>query len=351
MISRVPVRSALFVLCAAAGLTAACQRTPVTPPPSADAWAVVDGREIKKDAVEKAYRRTAQLTPTPSDEEALTGKLAVLNEFIIQDILLARAGALKVEVTDAELDTAYNEGRKDIPEEAFQQELTRRNLTVADMRDGLRRDLMIQKLMEREVSAKVAVSDQEITDFFNANRAQFERNEDAYHIAQIVVTPGRDTQVNNRSGDDAATPQQAAQKAQMLMERLKSGTSFGDLAADFSEDPQTAPRGGDLGFVPISALKQAPAQLRDAVLKAEPGTVTNVSQGGAHTLVLLVAKETAGPRDATMPDVRQRITDELKGRKEQLLRAAYLGAIRNDAVVVNHLAKKVMDGQGKLPAS
>lgn len=42
----------------------------------------------------------------------------------------------------------------------------------------------------------------------------------------------------------------------MLMERLKQGAQFGDLAADFSEDPQSAPRGGDLGFMPVSALKQ-----------------------------------------------------------------------------------------------
>ena len=41
------------------------------------------------------------------------------------------------------------------------------------------------------------------------------------------------------------------------MERLKAGASFGDLARDFSEDPESAPRGGDLGLVPLSAVKQA----------------------------------------------------------------------------------------------
>jgi hypothetical protein len=40
----------------------------------------------------------------------------------------------------------------------------------------------------------------------------------------------------------------------------------------------------------------------------------------------------------------------LKNRKEQLIRAAYLSALRNDAVVVNVLAKKVIDSQGKMPA-
>ena len=57
------------------------------------------------------------------------------------------------------------------------------------MRDGLRRDLLAQKVIEHEVVAKVTVTDQDVTDFFNANRAQFNRKEDAYHIAQIAVTP------------------------------------------------------------------------------------------------------------------------------------------------------------------
>ena len=199
--------AALLFLFALAGLAGACRSTPAAPPPvSAEAWAVVDGREIRRDEVEKAYRRTAPLSPVPSDDEALTAKLTLLNELIIQDILVAKARELKIELTDAELDQAFADGRKDIPEDQFQQELTRRNLTAADMREGLRADLLAQKVLEREVVSKITVTDQDVTEFFNANRAQFSRTEDAYHIAQIVVTPVREPQVVNRSGNDAATP-------------------------------------------------------------------------------------------------------------------------------------------------
>ncbi len=347
----VEMKPLLFVLTAAV-LAGACRSTtPATsaPPSSPDVWAVVNGAEVRRDAIEKTYRRGAQLTPPPSDDEAMTAKLALLNEFIVQELLLAKARDLNVAVTDEELDAAYNEGRRDIPEEDFQQELKNRNLTAADMRDGLRRDMTVEKLLEQEVSSKITVAEQDVTEFFNANREQFNRPEDAYHIAQIVVTPTRDPQVANRTGNDAATPQEATAKAQMLMERLKAGDAFDELAASFSEDPQTAPRGGNLGFVPVSALRQAPSALRDAVLKATPGTVTMVSQGGAHTIVLLIAKEPAGQRDLTSPEVREGITNTLRGRREQLLRAAYLSALRNDAVVVNHLANQLVSAQGTLP--
>lgn len=342
--------TALLLVFATAALAGACRSTPSAPPVSADAWAVVNGREIKRDEVEKAYRRTAQVEPVPSEDEAMAAKLALLNEFIVQELLLGKAPALKIALTDAELDKAYADARKDIPEEAFQQELTRRNLTAADMREGLRRDMLVQKVLEQEVVSKVSVSDQDITDFFNANRAQFNRPEEAYRIAQIAITPVPDPEIANRTGDDAKTPQEATQKAQMLMERLKQGAQFGDLAADFSEDPQSAPRGGDLGFMPVSALKQAPPALRDAVLKSKPGTVTTVSNNGAHTLVLVIAHEPAGQRDLGTPQVREAITQTLRGRREQVLRAAYLSAIRNDADVVNLLAARLVESQGKVPS-
>ena len=138
--------------------------------------------------------------------------------------------------------------------------------------------------------SKVTVSDQQVTDFFNANRAQFNLPEDALHLAQIIVTPVRDQQIANRTGDDATTPQAAAMKVKMLMDRLQSGTPFGDLARDFSEDPESAPRGGDLGLVPMSAINQAAPALRDTVLKLEPGRARLVSGGGAHTIVFVVAR-------------------------------------------------------------
>ena len=352
---RLPLASrhhALIVAFALTVLTGACRSTPATPAASADAWAVVNGREIKRDDVEKAYRRTAQENAPQSEEEVTTAKLGILNELIVQELLIAKARELKIEVPDTDVDKAFEEGKKSITPEAFEKSLTARNLTTADMREALRRDIIAQKVVEREVTAKVTVTDQEVTDFFNANKAQFNRAEDAYHIAQIAVTPVAEAEVANRSGDDARTPQEAATKTQMLMERLKAGVAFGDLAADFSEDPQSAPRGGDLGFIPLSRLQQAPPALRDAVLKSEPGSVRVVSNNGAHTVVLFVAKETAGQKDPSMPAVKDAITGALRGRREQLLRAAYLTAIRNDAVVNNVLSKRLVELQGKaLPAA
>jgi peptidyl-prolyl cis-trans isomerase SurA len=219
------------------------------------------------------------------------------------------------------------------------------------MREGLRRELIAQKVITQEVGSKVTVADQEVVDSFNANRAQFNVAEESYRLAQIVVTPVRDPQIANATGDDATTPQQAAAKVQMLMERLKGGASFRDLAASYSEDPQSAQRGGDLGLVPISRLNQAPPPLRNAVIGKEPGAVNVAASGnGAYTMVLVVSHEIAGQRDLSTPGVRDGITESLRTRKEQLLRAAYLTAARSDAKVVNYFARRLVESKGAPPS-
>jgi peptidyl-prolyl cis-trans isomerase SurA len=315
---------------------------------SPDTWATVDGRSITREDVDKAFRQSQDPAARLSAEEAMTLKLSMLNEMIVQDILLAKAGAIKIEVPASELDAAYAERKKNMSDADFEGELKKRNLSVADMREALRRELMTKKLLDQEVVAKVAVTDQEVNDFFNANKAQFSIAEESYRLGQIVITPDRSQQQTNRTGNDAATPEEAAFKVRMVMERLKAGALFTDVAMDYSEDPESAQRGGDLGLVPISALNRAPEPLRKAVIGKAPGTVNVATTGGVHTIVLVVAHEQAGQRDLTTAGVKDGITSTLKARKEQLLRTAYLSAARGDADVVNHQARRVVESQGKV---
>lgn len=328
-------------------LAAACTSasTPAPAPVPSDTWATVDGKAISRAQVEKAFLRSGDGQPV-GEEEAMAAKLGILDQMILEELLVARAPGLKLEVPAAELDTAFNEAKGNMPDAAFKEELTKRNLTEAEMRESLRRQLLANKVAEQETTKAVTVTDQEVSDFFNANRAQFNLPEEAYRLAQIVVTPVREPQIANRTGDDAATPQAAQAKVQMLLERLKGGAPFGDLARDFSEDPESAQRGGDLGLVPLSAIKQAPPALRNATLSAAVGTARVAADGGAFTIVYVAAKEAAGQRELTTPGVKEQITAALKGRREQLLRAAYLTSLRDDADIVNYQARRVVQAKG-----
>ena len=316
-----------------------------------DVWAVVNGKEIKREEVDKYYR--TQVNPEgqePALEESLSKKLNVLDELIYNEILLEKAKKLNLEASDGEVEDKFTEMKSPYTEDEFQRRLSDQAMTVEDLKFQLRRQLSIQKLLNREVVAKITITDQDVTDFYNANKAQFNVAEPQYHIAQIVVTPRKEQQIRNRKNDDATNEAEAQRKVKMLMDRLNSGADFAQLAMDYSEDLNTAGTGGDLGYVPESALNQSDPALKKVVVGMKPGQVSPPIQlKEGYRILKLITRESPGLRGISDPQVQQTIRDTLRNRKEQLLRLAYLAIARDGARVTNFLAERVIEAAGKLP--
>jgi peptidyl-prolyl cis-trans isomerase SurA len=323
--------------------------------PSPDVWATVNGHDIKQAEVEKYYRSSATSdNPSPSQEEALSLKLNVLDELINNEILMELAQKQSMVATDGEVEDKFTESKSPYTEEEFQRQLRDRGLTVDDFKQEIRRGLTIQKLYNREVAAKITVTDQDIADYFNQNRAQFNVSETQYKLAQILVTPRKDPQISNRKNDDATTDAEAKRKAAALLEKLNAGADFATLAIDYSEDPTSARNGGDVGYVPESALDKPPVDpaLKKAVMSLKPGQISGVIslKDGSYNIIKLIAREGTGQRDLSDPQVMQLIRDTLHNRKDQLLRAAFLTVVRGNAKISNYLAQQIMESGGKLPA-
>jgi len=318
---------------------------------SPDVWALVNGKEIKREDVDKYYRtRVNPEGQQPSQEEVLSLKLNVLDELINNEILLERAKKLNLEASDGEVEDKFTEMKSPYTEEEFQRQLKDRGLSVDDLKKGLKRQLSTEKLMNREVVAKISITDQEVTDFYAGNKPQFNVAEPQYRIAQIVVTPRKEPQIRNRKNDDATTDAEAQRKMKMLVDRLNSGADFAQLAIDYSEDMNSAATGGDLGYVPESALNQSDPALKKMVVGMKPGQVSPVlSLKDRYVILKLVTRESPGQRNISDPQVQQTIRDTLRNRKEQLLRSAYLAVARDEARVRNFLAEQVVEAAGKLP--
>lgn len=335
---------ALAVVCVAGN---ACHREQA---PGPGVWAVVDGTDIHREEVEKYYRtRVNPQGPPPSQEEALTLELNILDELVNNQILLERATKLNLIATDGEVEDKFTASKSPFTEEEFQRKLKETGLTVDDLKRDLRQQLSVQKLLNREVTSKITVTDQDVTDFYNTNRSQFNVAEPQYHVAQIVVTPAPTPQSHNRKNDDATNEIEARRKITMLESQLSAGADFSKLATDYSEDP-TAASGGDLGFVPESALNTADPALRATLMKMRSGEISApIKVKDGYRILKLIAREPAGQRQLSDPQVQQTIRDTLRNRKEQLLRAAYVTVARDDAHVTNYLAQQVIESAGKLP--
>jgi peptidyl-prolyl cis-trans isomerase SurA len=326
--------------------------------PSPDVWAVVNGQSISKAQVEKYYRSRVnaqgQTTAAPSQDEALSLTLSIVDELINDELMLQRAKQLGMAATDGEVEDKFTEVKSPFSEDQFQQQLKDRGVTVDDLKQDIRRQITLDHLMNREVTSKVAPTDQDVANFYNENRAQFNVTETQYRVAQIVVTPRKDPQVRNRKNDDATTDIEARRKSAALEQQLHNGADFANVAMDYSEDPVSAPSGGDLGFIPESSLNQSDPLLKKTVLALKAGDVSDVielrdNSGGRYMILKLIAKEAPGQREISDPQVQQSIRDTLRTRKEQLLRTAYIASARDQAKVNNYLAQQVIESAGKLP--
>jgi len=330
----------IFVVLAAAG---ACRKAP-----SQNVAAVVNGYDVTYEQLEKYFNTQMQGSPEkPGEEQAVLMKLNLLRELIDNQIMLQRAEKLGLMAVDSDVDAKLTELKAPYTQEEFEKQLKSRGMALEEMKSELRRTLSIQKLFNKEITSKISITDAELRAFYDANKPNFNLAEPQVHLAQILVTSTPDPQVRNLRNDKAATDEAARKKIQMLESRIRKGEDFGLLAQNYSEDSNSAPNGGDLGFVPQSALEKADLELRRVVALLQPGEVSPiVHTPPAYRIVKVVSREPAGQREFSDPRVQQTIRESLLNRKDQLLKAAYYETARNQAEVVNRLAEKIVADAG-----
>lgn len=331
-------------------LFSSCQPAPK---PGPDTAAIVNQTSIKNSEVEKIYRnRLKQAGQTPSPEEASTLRLNILTQMVNDEMLMQRAAADKLIASDDEVNVKFTEFKKDYTEEQFQQFLKDQGVTVDDIKKEIRKSATIEKLYNKEITSKISVSDGEITDYFSKNRANYNLPE-SWHVLHLLVTPFPDPQIANARNDDAKSDEAARQKVTGLLKRILSGEDFAVIARDYSEDSSSAQAGGDLRLLSLQQLDAIDPRFRQAVqsLKVGETFASPVPTKYGYHLVKLIEKEAGGQHELTDPKVQADIRQIIFNRKETLLKTAYLEAVRNQTVVKNLLAQKILSDAAGAGAS
>ncbi len=317
-------------------------------PVSKDVAATVNGRAITYSELDRAL--AAQLSNSPaktSADQRTQIRLEALRTLIDNEILLQRAEKEGLLASDGDVDAKFNEFKAPYTQEQFQKLLDQQKMSVTDLKAQIRRGLSVQKLINKEIGSHISISDAEVASFYNANKASFNLPENKVRLAQILVTSNPDPSVNNLKNDKAQNDQQARNKIQMLDMRIRQGEDFGQLAQSYSED-QFATNGGEVGFVPESALDKANPELRKDILAMTPGQVSPVIHTtDGYRIIKLISKEPAGQRQLSDPRVQEEIRQGLFQAKEQVLRSAFYEVARSEAKVVNYYAESVLASRDK----
>jgi peptidyl-prolyl cis-trans isomerase SurA len=317
--------------------------------PPVNVAATVNNRSITFEELEKNFQsRFEPGAERSSEDQVMIQKLEILRGLVDSEIMLQRAEKLGLMAVDADVETKLNELKAPYTQEEFQKQLQAKKLTLDDLKQRLRRQLSIDKLFNKEITSHISISDADVANSYNQNKASFNLVEPQVHMAQILVTPAPDSSVRNMKNDKAQNDEQAKKKILMLEQRLKQGEDFAMLAQSYSEDPNTAANGGDLGFVQQSALDRVQPELRKMVMSLLPGQISPVLHTPAgYSILKVFSKEPSGQRELTDPRVQQSIREQLLNRKDQLLKAAYYDVARNESKVANYLSKSIVHQANK----
>ena len=316
---------------------------------SADIVARVNAKEITAADLEKQYQAriaTAPQPPTPEEEKAL--KFQLLTQMIDDEILLQMAASQNLNATDAEVDTKFTDLKSQYTAEQFEEMLKQQKVKAEDIKADMRKALTLEKLITKEITSRINVSQSEIEEVFLKNKESFNLPE-GYHIQWIVVTPVAG-QVNNVKRDDAKSAAEAVTKAQRLLRDIQGGQDFALVARDWSEDPNSAPNGGDLSFQSLADLEKIDPRLRTAVQRLKVGESSGLIETvhGLH-IVKLLERDPGGQKDLSNGQVQAQIRQAIFNQKEQMLRAVFSEVSRNKAQVSNYLAERLLETGGKSP--
>jgi peptidyl-prolyl cis-trans isomerase SurA len=316
-----------------------------------DVVATVNGQPIQRSEVEKDYRdNLGNNKEQPTKEQADATRLGILKQLIDDEILQQAAKKMNLVASEEEVDARLAEMKAPYTQEEFDKRLQASSMSLDDLRRQIRRYLTSEKLMNKEVTSRINITDADISNFYNANKAQFNFIEPKYNIADIIVTsqPTPMQQGANLQNSKASNDVEARRKIEMIHNRLESGEDFATVANNYSEDTSDANNGGNMGFIPESSLRSQAAVFA-AISRLQPGQMTDVlplvppgaRAPAGYAIYKLIEKEPAGQRELNDPRVQQEIRQQLRDSRSQLLRAAYYEIMRNQAHVENHLAEQI----------
>jgi peptidyl-prolyl cis-trans isomerase SurA len=201
----------------------------------------------------------------------------VLERLIAERAVLQYAKETGIRVDDTTVERTIlrvAEENKLSPDE-FRKVLEREGIAYANYREDIRRQILIQRVRDREVDSKVTVSDAEVDNYLATIASQ--GGEDEYRLSHIYVTV-----------PEQATPDVVRARERLAEEALadiKAGKDFAQTAAAYSNAPD-ASSGGDLGWRTRARL---PSVFVDVVRAMKPGQVSGVlrSAGGFHIVKLV----------------------------------------------------------------
>ena len=221
----------------------------------------------------------------------------ILEDVIKEKIQLQLAKEAGIKIDGRILDAAAQNyaDKNNIPIEELRKRVSSDGIGYAQIRTDLERQLIIQKLREREISTRVNIPENEIDAFLKLTPGVLSDAPPEIDLAQILIIVPEDA--------NAAKIQNLKERAERLLVKAKSGEDFFKLAQENS-DGTDAKNGGQMGMRPVDRY---PTLFAEAVANLKDGDISDIIKSGAGFHILkVISKQSAGNAGLIVTQTRAR---------------------------------------------
>ena len=189
--------------------------------------------------------------------------------------------------------------------ETYLKKLAAEGKTLEAVKKDIKGQLLRMRLLRREVQSKILVTDQEIGEYYDKHRQDYEGKE-AVHIKLILLPLP--------AGANKATRERVSEQARQLHARILKGESFEVLAAQYSQGPAAA-QGGDIGFVERGVILPEVEQAAFSLPVGQTSDVIETETG--FQMIAVVDKRGAGlkPIKVVREEIKSSIEEDKISKK------------------------------------
>ncbi len=244
-------------------------------------------------------------------------KKDILNQVIEDKLVLSRAKELNIKVTESEINERLDDIKKGFPsEDEFYKTLQTQGVTVSNLKDRYKDQIMMKKLVDYEIKSKISILPSETSDYYEKHKDRY-REGDKYHVKNILL----------KAKDDVSYELVRVEIAG-IYNRLKEGTNFDSLAKRFSQGPN-AENGGDMGYIEKGQMLEA---LDNAIFKLKPGEFTGPVKSTVGYHIFKVEDIKYG-KQATLEEVQKDIQMMLFQQKFKVNVDEWLSGLKKKAYI------------------
>ncbi|MGO8788142.1 MAG: peptidyl-prolyl cis-trans isomerase [Terriglobia bacterium] len=241
----------------------------------------------------------------------------LLRNLIDQSLMVQKAKDEDVNV-DTDLIKRLDQMRKEsnlATIEDLQKDAEQQGVNWEDFKEQIRRKLLMQEVISRDVGSRIVVTRQDARDYYNKHKDEF-KSEGLIHLAEILIS------------NEKYKPDEAEKRAKAAEAELKGGAKFSEVVKKYSNGP-AIDQGGDINLQKTSTL---PATIAAVVGKLDPNEYTEPIQVKSGYVILRLV-ERFSPGIPTFEEVESHVDEALYSQRMEPKLREFLTQLRKDSYI------------------